>query len=66
MLDGEVVEDPEDDVEDPEDDVETGLDTCCRCFTSRAPETENDVEQIEMGRDSTGKEEKLPRILVMI
>ena len=31
MLDGEVVEDPEDDVETPEDDIETGDNTCCRC-----------------------------------
>ena len=29
MLDGEVVEDPEDDVKTAEDDVETGDNTCC-------------------------------------
>ena len=42
MVDGEVVEDPEDDVEPPEDDVETGNKTCCGCLNSTVPDTEGD------------------------
>ena len=34
MVDGEVVENPEDDVETPENDVQTGTNTCCGSFNS--------------------------------
>ena len=32
MVDGEVMEDPEDDVETPEDDKRTDNNACCGCF----------------------------------
>ena len=34
MVDGEVVEDPEDDVETSENDEESGNNACCGCFIS--------------------------------
>ena len=38
MVDGEVVEDTEDDIETPEDDVQTTTNTGCGCFNSTTGE----------------------------
>ena len=38
MVDGKLVEDPEDEVETPEDDKETGNKACCGCFSSTEEE----------------------------
>ena len=61
MKDGEVVEDPEDEVETVEDDVETGTKTCCGCFSTVVPDTEGtakgeQTEMIEIVPDFNGEE----------
>ena len=44
MLEGEVVEDPEEDVETPDADVETGSKTCCGwCRQTEKQQTEHVV-----------------------
>ena len=62
MVDGEVVEDPEEDVETPEDDVETDTKTCCGgWFNSIVPDTEGtakgeETEMTEIVPDFMGEE----------
>ena len=57
MLDGEVVEDPEEEKEDEE----TGNKTCCGWFNTKVPDTEGDKtdEEFVMSKtdpDTTGEE----------
>ena len=57
MKDGEVVEDPEDDVETVEDDVETGTMTCCGCNQMEEQQTEQFVADVDLPDDLNEAEE---------
>ena len=56
MLDGEVVEDPEDDLETAEDDIETGTKTCSIVPNTEGDKTDEGFEMAEADPDLTEEE----------